>query len=103
MIRSLIRDALTSKGYSVQWLPKAMSSEDARIPVSLEFFISHLMLFRPQPVFLEIGANDGVANDPIYPFVSRFGWTGIMVEPLPAPMRSSGGIMSNSLRSIWPT
>jgi FkbM family methyltransferase len=69
----------------IQWLPPTMQNEGARIPISLEFFVSHLMLFQPKLVFLEIGANDGVTNDPIYPLVKRFGWTGIVVEPLPGP------------------
>jgi FkbM family methyltransferase len=32
--------------------------------------------------FVNIGANDGVANDPIYPFLCEYGWRGIAVEPL---------------------
>lgn len=34
--------------------------------------------------FVQIGANDGVKNDWIFPYVTRFGWNGILVEPLPA-------------------
>jgi FkbM family methyltransferase len=33
--------------------------------------------------FLQIGAMDGVAFDPIRAFVTRFGWHGILVEPIP--------------------
>src|SRR5262245_26243946 len=32
--------------------------------------------------FVNIGANDGVSNDPIYPFLRDYGWRGIAVEPL---------------------
>lgn len=86
MLGSFLRNILNSKGYSVQWLPQSLlSDEAARVPISLEFFAGHLMLFQPKPVFVEIGANDGVSNDPVFPFVERFGWTGIMVEPLPLP------------------
>lgn len=38
---------------------------------------------RPDFFFVNIGANDGVSNDPIYPFLRRYGWRGIAVEPLP--------------------
>lgn len=31
--------------------------------------------------FVQIGANDGVTQDPIFPFVVKHGWTGILVEP----------------------
>jgi FkbM family methyltransferase len=34
--------------------------------------------------FIQIGANDGIRNDPIREFIIRDRWTGILVEPLPA-------------------
>jgi FkbM family methyltransferase len=38
---------------------------------------------RDQPVFcLQVGANDGVTNDPLHPYLSRHGWGGLLVEPL---------------------
>lgn len=37
----------------------------------------------PDFFFVNIGANDGVLNDPIHPFVRRYGWRGIAVEPVP--------------------
>ena len=37
----------------------------------------------PEPVFIEIGANDGVAEDHLAPFVRRHRWRGVMVEPVP--------------------
>ena len=33
--------------------------------------------------FLQIGASDGVTNDPIYYLVKKYGWSGTLVEPLP--------------------
>jgi FkbM family methyltransferase len=33
--------------------------------------------------FIQIGANDGVYKDPVYPLVTRAGVGGILVEPLP--------------------
>jgi FkbM family methyltransferase len=32
--------------------------------------------------FIQIGAADGIRADPIHPFVKRYGWHGILVEPL---------------------
>ena len=34
---------------------------------------------------LQIGANDGVTNDPIHPAVLSRGWNLVAVEPMPAP------------------
>lgn len=33
--------------------------------------------------FLQVGANDGVAADPLNFFVAKYGWKGIALEPLP--------------------
>ena len=33
--------------------------------------------------FVQIGANDGLRSDPIREFVVRYGWRGVMVEPMP--------------------
>lgn len=33
--------------------------------------------------FVQIGANDGVLNDPIHASVQRYGWHGLLVEPIP--------------------
>lgn len=37
----------------------------------------------PGLTFVNLGANDGVTADPVYPFIRRFDWAGLMVEPLP--------------------
>ncbi|MGB0959505.1 MAG: FkbM family methyltransferase [Halocynthiibacter sp.] len=34
--------------------------------------------------FAQVGANDGVMADPIYPYLREFEWSGVMVEPHPA-------------------
>jgi len=35
------------------------------------------------PVFLEVGANDGVRQSNTYYFQKRKGWNGILIEPVP--------------------
>ena len=40
-------------------------------------------LQRPGFFFVNIGANDGVSNDPVYPFLRQYSWRGIAVEPVP--------------------
>jgi FkbM family methyltransferase len=37
----------------------------------------------PDVFFLEIGAMDGIAFDPLYDAVLKYGWHGLLVEPLP--------------------
>ena len=44
----------------------------------------HLRPFlRPDFFFVNVGASDGVVADPIFPFIERYGWHGIVVEPVP--------------------
>jgi FkbM family methyltransferase len=33
--------------------------------------------------FVQIGANDGVVNDPLYCYLQTPGWEGVLVEPIP--------------------
>lgn len=37
--------------------------------------------------FVQVGANDGVHADHIFPFVRSGKWTGVLVEPAPIPFR----------------
>ena len=41
------------------------------------------LLARGKRTFVQIGANDGVKNDPIYHHVKKSKWQGVLVEPLP--------------------
>jgi FkbM family methyltransferase len=36
-----------------------------------------------EPFFVQIGSNDGVSGDPLYPYITRLHWQGLLVEPLP--------------------
>ncbi len=51
--------------------------------VSQDFFF-RLLSKKAKPIFfVQIGANDGVRNDPVHAFIKKYNWTGILVEPLP--------------------
>lgn len=52
-------------------------------PLTMHDAIHREALRHPGLQFIQIGANDGVAADPLHPFIERFGWTGAMVEPQP--------------------
>lgn len=34
--------------------------------------------------FIQVGSNDGITNDPLYPFIQEFSWSGVCIEPLPS-------------------
>jgi FkbM family methyltransferase len=56
---------------------------DLRWPPSRTFFSDFSRSRGGNVTFLQIGANDGLRNDPIREFVVRQRWSGIFVEPLP--------------------
>ena len=74
---------LNKVGYQVTWLPPSFQKPHAQLKMSLEYVVGHFMLFKPSVFFIQIGANDGLANDPLNQFVMRFNWNGILLEPLP--------------------
>jgi FkbM family methyltransferase len=47
------------------------------------FFESFSKSHHQKVNFIQIGANDGIKNDPIRGFIIRDNWSGIFVEPLP--------------------
>jgi len=32
--------------------------------------------------FIQIGSNDGITNDPLYKYIKKYNWRGIVVEPI---------------------
>ncbi len=56
---------------------------DLRRPPGRAFFSDFSRSRGGKVAFLQIGANDGMRNDPIREFVVRHRWSGILVEPLP--------------------
>src|ERR1700678_2222093 len=47
------------------------------------FALRRLSMTRDRIVFVQVGANDGRLNDPLYPYVMGGRWTGLLIEPLP--------------------
>ena len=47
----------------------------------LKLVVTYHLRARPDFTFLQVGAFDGLANDPIHPLVRAFGLRGLVVEP----------------------
>ena len=79
-----VEAALNRVGYRVVWWPRVFFDEpEAELKFDLEFIVAQLMLTKRNIFFLEIGANDGVSGDPLFPFIKKFDWQGVMLEPVP--------------------
>ncbi|WP_439576674.1 FkbM family methyltransferase [Elioraea sp.] len=83
-LKRRLNSELAARGYTLSWLPpQVLARREHQLALDFEFLAGHLMLTRPRPFFLGIGANDGVTHDPLYPFIRAFNWPGVMVEPIP--------------------
>ncbi len=51
-------------------------------PISFHRIIESFSSMHKDIFFIEVGANDGVTDDPISEFITRDHWSGIMVEPV---------------------
>ena len=50
--------------------------------LSIENVINSFSINKKQVIFLQIGSNDGVSNDPISKYIKRDKWKGVLVEPV---------------------
>lgn len=48
---------------------------------SIDEFASQFSKSRKQVTVVQIGANDGIHNDPIHKFIKRDNWRGVLLEP----------------------
>lgn len=48
---------------------------------SIDEFTSRFSKSRDRVTVVQIGANDGINNDPIHKFIKRDGWEGVLLEP----------------------
>jgi len=66
---------------NVRVLPAA--AQVSRLTVDLDIAAATVSATREEVGFVQVGAFDGQANDPMHDLVRRLGWRGILVEPQP--------------------
>ncbi|MCR4347320.1 MAG: FkbM family methyltransferase [Sulfuricaulis sp.] len=80
MLNRIVRSLINSLGYDFHKIKK----QEPKHPFSvLKYIIFERMQNNPDFYFVQIGANDGLANDPIRPLVKQFHMKGLLVEPMP--------------------
>lgn len=71
-------------------------------PDPLDKHLLNLVSNRGKLKFIVIGANDGVTYDPLFKFITRFKWEGLMVEPHPVSFESlKKNYNSRGLKNIY--
>jgi FkbM family methyltransferase len=75
-------------GYTVQRVPSPGSDARFALQVDFDYVLAHYLASRNDPrpfFFLQVGANDGVMDDPLHRQVREGNWHGILVEPQTLP------------------
>lgn len=78
------QQVLQNRGYLLTWVPPGMTLPANQLDDFFLLAASHLTQRKKEIFFVQIGANDGKSNDPIFPLVRDLGWSGIALEPVPA-------------------
>jgi FkbM family methyltransferase len=55
----------------------------SRLTLDLDLLAAGLTAAEHEVGFVQVGAFDGRANDPMHELIHRFGWRGVLVEPQP--------------------
>lgn len=61
--------------------PGMLRYREFELSPNLDMVLSHYRITHPDVRYLQIGAFDGIAGDPIYPLIERHGLRGLLVEP----------------------
>src|SRR5436190_4439800 len=80
--KQLVRKSLDRLGYQIV----KVSHQSSAQPIDVFPLVVNDLLARKktdQLSFVQIGAHDGLHADPVRPFITRFHWKGVLVEPQP--------------------
>jgi FkbM family methyltransferase len=84
-IKETARRFLGRYGISVRRKPRAFSlNPHDLVRVDFDFIVRDFLMSRETPhdvSFVEFGAFDGVHDDPLHDYISRYNWRGLLVEP----------------------
>jgi FkbM family methyltransferase len=87
-VKKLVKTELERRGYTVQRVPSSASDPQFVLEIDFEYVLDHYLASRADPrpfFFLQVGAYDGVIDDPLHDRVREGSWQGILVEPQPSP------------------
>ncbi len=74
---------LETLGYKLARMPASVMKQRAELVPTLSILAGYLNSLKKDIRFLQIGAYDGLSNDPLLAAAERYGWSGICVEPQP--------------------
>jgi FkbM family methyltransferase len=78
-LKAAVQSSLGAFGYRLEVIKDTVEA-----PIDLlELVLTQSTGRREDFYFVQIGANDGITDDPIRPFVTKYHWRGLLVEPQP--------------------
>lgn len=81
-LKKTVKSYLFQNGYKLERkLKPLLEHPEAELKVKFDHILCYHAMKKPDFFFVQIGANDGVGNDPINRYINNFNWHGILVEP----------------------
>jgi FkbM family methyltransferase len=82
-IKASVLSALSSNPTLLSWIRRIYCSIGIGTRTERDFLFALARKQKKDVFVLQVGANDGVSNDAVYPFIRKHGWKGLLLEPLP--------------------
>jgi FkbM family methyltransferase len=88
--RRLTNEVLRVAGVDLRWKPDALIRSSYEIPLTFEYVASHFACRHANHnvTLMQIGACDGVANDPVAEALELHGWRAVLIEPQREPFKA---------------
>jgi FkbM family methyltransferase len=84
-MKHALKTALAALGYRVQstrYVPRQLLEQNNLRLVEFDDLVCRRMFeFGPEFTFVQVGAFDGVVQDPLRKYITEYGWRGVLVEP----------------------
>lgn len=80
-IKKIVKLAVKPTGYTIAKIKRRNVQEEKRITRENFFDLYFSKVDAANFFFIQIGANDGKTNDPLYPYVTKYRLSGIPIEP----------------------
>jgi FkbM family methyltransferase len=88
--KQLVKAELQHLGYTIQRLPSPAFDPQLALQIDFDYVLDHYLASRDDPrpfFFLQVGAYEGITDDPLHERVREGAWHGILVEPQPSHFR----------------
>ncbi|MCS3697426.1 FkbM family methyltransferase [Salinibacter ruber] len=87
MSKKLSKSLFAGMGVNMSRVPPALCLNDSRLlKIDFDLVVSDFLIHRETSscvTFVEVGAFDGVYDDPLHDYVRNYEWSGLLIEPQP--------------------